>query len=605
MDAFRTLTVGAKFQQPQNAGAMKLFQQNKQAAGAAGAGSALGLLVQDDDTAASSVSAPRPSMSLDLFGTNARHRLGGAGGHGAGEDGSGGGADGPDGAASPKDKPLKAMSFKKMRNTWRKNDLQVAGTDLPAPIEHFSDLVRPPLNVPRHIVDNLFTRQHKIPTPIQMQAIPSLIHQRDVLACAPTGSGKTIGFLVPMFALLKQPDPEAGVRALIVTPTVELAQQIEREAFFLMKGGRWRFVQHGQTTRNKDIFIATPGRVVSMVEQKLLDLSNVQYLVFDEGDRLWDTKTDFMEVVDKILTACSRKDKVVSLFTATLSERVETAARSVMTSDPVRIIVHGRQTANTHVKQQLTFCGNELGKIVAMRNLIRDGIKPPVLIFVQSIERTKELYDEIRSQGLHIAIMNAKMTVEEREETVLQFRLGKIWFLITTELLSRGIDFKNVSTVINFDFPLTVDAYIHRVGRTGRAGKAGLAITFFTKEDRDRLPPIAQVIREAGSEVEDWMLEIKVDRPTRRRLQRVTPRRAVVSTRKRMLIADQNVKRQYRRLEREEAEKAARKTAKRGTAGGKTGDHRADKNCLSDDGADGGWEEAGSEEIGEEENNAV
>ncbi|EPY28250.1 ATP-dependent RNA helicase DDX52/ROK1 [Strigomonas culicis] len=444
------------------------------------------------------------------------------------------------------------MTAKKVRNIWRKHDLQVSGVDVPSPIQHFSDLARPPLCTPHHVVNNLFAREHKVPTSIQMQAIPALIHRRDVLACAPTGSGKTIAFLVPMFTLLKEPDPDAGIRALIVTPTIELALQIEREAFFLMRGKRWRFVQHGQTTHNKDIFVATPGRILSLVEQKLLDLSKVQYLVFDEGDRLWDTKTDFLAAIDGILAACTAPEKVVCLFTATMSERVETAARSVMSSDPVRIIVRGRQRVNESVKQRLLFCGSEQGKIVAMRNLVREGIKPPVLVFVQSIERSKELYDEIRAQGLHMAVMNAKMSIEEREETVTQFRLGRIWVLVTTELLSRGIDFKNVGTVINFDFPITVDSYIHRVGRTGRAGKSGEAISFFTEDDRERLPAIAKVIKDSGSAVEDWMLEIKVGRSERRRLQKTTPHRMIISTKKRMMVADKRIERQYNRMEREE-----------------------------------------------------
>ncbi|KAG5470453.1 hypothetical protein LSCM1_01697 [Leishmania martiniquensis] len=580
MDAFRALTVGAKFSAARNGEAAKLFRNAgkdkgpRELPGATGADGGVAL-DGTSDLGSSCLSVPPPSATLNLFGRFMGSRPDAS----AYLDTAGSTHAAAAASTASVDKPLKPMSFKKKRNIWRRNDLQVTGTDLPAPIEHFSDLARPPLSVPHNIVDNLFARQHKVPTPIQMQAISSLIHHRDVLACAPTGSGKTIAFLIPLFALLKAPDASCGVRALIVTPTAELAQQIEREAFFLMKGQRWRFVQHGQTTKNKDIFIATPGRIASLLEQRLLDLSNVQYLVFDEGDRLWDSRTDFLSVIDTTLTACTRTDKVVSLFTATLSEKVEAAARSVMGADPVRIIVHGRRSANTHVKQRLIFCGNELGKVVAMRNLVREGITPPVLVFVQSVERSKELYEEIRAEGLHMAIMHAKMTVEQREETVLQFRLGKIWVLVTTELLARGIDFKNVGTVINFDFPATVDSYIHRVGRTGRAGKEGTAITFFTEEDKERLPPIAKVMQDSGNAVEDWMLSIKVDRSTRRRLERTTPQRTIVSTRKRMLVAQQRVQRQYRRLEAEEAERRAAKKSKRKGNGC--------SNCASDDDNDG------------------
>lgn len=452
-----------------------------------------------------------------------------------------------------KDKPLSSMTYKKMKNIWRKHELQVSGTDIPPPIQHFSDLVRPPLNTPHHVVDNLFRREHKVPTAIQVQAISTLIHRRDLLACAPTGSGKTIAFLVPMFTLLKAPNRNSGIRALIITPTMELAMQIEREAFFLARGERWRYVQHGQTTKNKDFLVSTPGRLITLLERKLIELSNVEYLVFDEGDRLWDAKSDFLVITDRILSACTKKDKVTSLFTATLSEKVEEATRSVMNA-PVRLIVHGRQSANSNVEQELLFCGNELGKIVAMRNLICEGITAPVLIFVQSIERSQELYDEINASGLNVRVMHAKLSTEEREELVLQFRLGKVWILITTELLSRGIDFKNVNTVINFDIPLSGASYIHRIGRTGRAGKTGKAITFYTIEDKDRIPPIAQIMNDSGSKVEDWMLEMKVNKRKQRHLEMTTPKRMIISSHKRAMVANKRYERECRRLKKDPEE---------------------------------------------------
>lgn len=438
-------------------------------------------------------------------------------------------------------KPIKPMSAKHRRNLLKRNDIHVTGKDISQPIEHFSALVRPPLSVPQYIVDNLFSRGLRIPTPIQMQAIPALLCGRDILACAPTGSGKTVAFVIPMLARLRSPSVTSGVRAVVVSPTMELAVQIEREVFFLMKGERWRLVQHGQTTKNKDIMITTPRRLVTMHREQLILLSSVEFLVFDEGDKLWDTTTDFLELVDEIVTACTCPNKVVALFSATLSQQVEKMARSVMSDDPVRIIVRGRTAANQDIEQRLIFVGNELGKITAIRNLIREGLKPPVLIFVQSVERTKELFDEINCAGLHCAVINAKMFAEERDMIVLNFRLGKLWVLITTELLARGLDFKNVGTVINFDFPVTPESYVHRIGRTGRAGQKGLAITFFTTDDRERLPPIATIVKQSGGHAEPWMLEIDVSRKRRRELRRTTPHRLAVSTKKRILIGEDRI----------------------------------------------------------------
>lgn len=544
MDAFNSLTVGANFDNKRHRDEMKLF--HTKANHVSGDGGVVDAVKETH----SSLHVPPIPKSLMIFGEGDDERR---------EGNEVGEATAPDRPAQSVHAPLKEMSRKRMTHLWKKHSLLVTGADIPSPIEHYSSLVRPPLNVPEHVVSNLFSRNHKIPTPIQMQAIPALIHKKDLLACAPTGSGKTLAFLIPMFALLKAPNPERGVRALIISPTMELAVQIEREAFFLIKGNRWKFVQHGQTTSNKDIFITTPGRVASMIDNKLIDLKNVEFLVFDEGDKLWDEGTDFLQVIDKIIHACSNPNKVVALFSATLSQKVESNAKSVMSPDAVRIIVKGRTSANNDVEQRLLFCTNELGKVIAIRNFIREGIKPPVLIFVQSIERTKELFDEIRCQGLHVGLINSKMTSDERDEVVLNFRLGKTWVLITTELLARGIDFKNIGTVINFDLPLTPESYVHRVGRTGRAGKKGLAVTFFTTDDVERLPPIAKIVKESGSPVEDWMLTLKVTKRREKQLANSTPHRMIVSTDKRILVGQQRMERQRRAAERDEEGKAKKK----------------------------------------------
>lgn len=443
------------------------------------------------------------------------------------------------------------VSRKRMHHLWKRSGMSVKGTDIPQPLEHFCHLSRPPFNVPVYLTDNLFARNHRIPTPIQMQAIPCLLKRQDVIACAPTGSGKTIAFLIPLFALLAEPNPECGIRALIVSPTKELAMQIEREAFFLMKGKRWKFVQHGQTTKNKDIFVTTPSRAWQMIKDGLVSVDKVEYVVLDEGDKLLDVQTDFVGVIDKILAACTNKSKVTSLFSATLADRVEAAARSIM-CDPVRIIVNHRTAANKNVEQKLFFVGNELGKIIAVRNMIREGLKPPVLIFVQSIERTKELLEEIQTAGLHVAVMNSKMTGEERDETVMQFRLGNVWVLITTDLLARGMDFKGVGTVINFDLPLTAESYVHRVGRTGRAGKKGFAITFYTEEDKERLPAFVKLVQNSGGVVDEWLTKLKGPSKKRKRQLRTTaPQRMIVSTQKRILVGQQRIERQLRRMEEE------------------------------------------------------
>jgi ATP-dependent RNA helicase DDX52/ROK1 len=161
---------------------------------------------------------------------------------------------------------------------------------------------------------------------------------------------------------------------------------------------------------------------------------------------------------------------------------VEELARTFM-RDPVRVIIGLKNSATESIKQQLVFVGQEEGKMIAIRQLLTKGIRPPVLIFVQSIDRAKELFHELVFDRINVDVIHAERTKAQRDTIIQNFRLGKIWVLISTELMARGIDFKGVNLVINYDFPQSVASYIHRIGRTGRAGHEGEAITYFTKED--------------------------------------------------------------------------------------------------------------------------
>jgi ATP-dependent RNA helicase DDX52/ROK1 len=181
----------------------------------------------------------------------------------------------------------------------------------------------------------------------------------------------------------------------------------------------------------------------------------------------------------------------------------------------------------------LLFVGSEEGKLVAIRQLVQKGLKPPVLLFVQSIERAKELFHELIYDGINVDVIHSERTKAQvsnlasnlayhlrcalthplqRDNIIDQFRAGRIWVLISTELMARGLDFKGVNLVINYDFPQTVQSYIHRIGRTGRAGRSGEAITYFTKEDAPYLKSIVNVMRESGCEVPEWMLTMKKPR---------------------------------------------------------------------------------------------
>ena len=208
------------------------------------------------------------------------------------------------------------------------------------------------------------------------------------------------------------------------------------------------------------------------------------------------------------MAACTSPKRRVALFSATMPERVEELARSVL-RDPIRIHVGDRNAATADIEQRLLFVGREDGKLVAMRQLIQEGLKPPVLVFVQSKARAIELFRELVYDGINVDMIHADRTKQQRDQVIKQFRAGRVWVLIATDLMARGVDFKGVNMVVNFDFPASSVDYIHRIGRTGRAGHAGVAVTFFTEADGPSLRSIANVMRSSGCDVPDWMLEVK------------------------------------------------------------------------------------------------
>jgi len=207
-------------------------------------------------------------------------------------------------------------------------------------------------------------------------------------------------------------------------------------------------------------------------------------------------------------------------------------AGSILTN-PVRISIGDTNAANQDIKQMLLFITHEDGKLFSLRQLIQDGkVKPPTLIFVQSKERAKQLFGELVYDGIYADAIHADRTRQQRDNCIEAFRAGKIWMLICTDLMARGVDFKGVETVINYDFPQSASTYIHRIGRTGRAGRQGTAITLFSIDDFEALRSIVGVMRQSGCEVPDWMLRLK---PRSKKAKRMAewrpPKRKIITTR--------------------------------------------------------------------------
>jgi ATP-dependent RNA helicase DDX52/ROK1 len=435
-----------------------------------------------------------------------------------------------------KKKLLKQEEVNHYRNL---NKINVVGKSVPEPAKTFDEFC-----VEESIIDNLKKCSYVDPTPVQKQAIPVMLEGRNLLACAPTGSGKTAAFLVPIINDLKGPRKE-GFRALILCPTRELAKQTQRECMRLSEGKAFRvhvinkinkaLTQYGPNSSQKfDILITTPNRLCFLLKQDppAISLTNIRWLVIDEADKLFETgNRGFREQLDQILLACSNKDKKIAMFSATYTPVVAKWCVHNMKA-LIRITIGQRNAATDSVDQELLFVGNEQGKLLAFRDLVRKGLSPPVLVFVQSKDRAQQLFNELIYDGINVDAIHADRTQLQRDNTVRSFREGKIWVLICTELMARGIDFKGVNLVINYDFPPSAISYVHRVGRAGRAGRKGKAITFFTLEDTINLRSIAHVLKESGCEVPPYMLTMKKkSKKERKKLEKAAPKRDDINTR--------------------------------------------------------------------------
>lgn len=240
-----------------------------------------------------------------------------------------------------------------------------------------------------------------------------------------------------------------------------------------------------------------------------IKLNKVKWLIIDEADKLFeDGVRSFRDQLQQILIACSSTRRKIAMFSATCTPIVSKWCVRNM-KGLIRVTIGLRNAVTDTVDQELKFVGNEDGKLLAFRDLIRKGVNPPVLVFVQSKERAQQLFTELIYDGINVDAIHSDRTQLQRDNTIRSFREGKIWVLICTELMARGVDFKGINLVVNYDFPPSTIAYVHRIGRAGRAGRKGKAITYFTIDDTVNLRNIAHILKQSGQEVPDFMLSIK------------------------------------------------------------------------------------------------
>ncbi len=359
------------------------------------------------------------------------------------------------------------------------NQINVFGEDIPDPIERFDQLKK----IPAELINNLGMFKFKQPTAVQMQAIPVMLNQRELLVCAPTGSGKTISYLFPLISNLRSKTNKKGIRAVILSPTRELARQIYIECCILAKNTTLNthlINKHSNELKKikfylkkYDILISTPQKLISLLDENEKFescLKNVEWMIIDEADKLFEegSQNGFRDQLAKIYKSCDNPKVKHAMFSATISNEVEEWCKSYM-NNLVQITIGRRNLSNTSIQQELKFVGTEQGKLMALKDILKQGFKPPILIFTQSKERVNDLFKDLVTEfQLHIDIISSDRSQPERDNTIRSFRQGKIWILISTELMSRGIDFKHVNLVVNYDIPLSRSSYIHRIGRTGK-----------------------------------------------------------------------------------------------------------------------------------------
>jgi ATP-dependent RNA helicase RhlE len=335
------------------------------------------------------------------------------------------------------------------------------------------------------------------PTPIQQQAIPPILDGRDVIGLAQTGTGKTAAFALPILQRLTR-GPLRRVRVLIVAPTRELAEQIHQSHVELGKytkvrstaiyGGVGKGPQINALNRGAEIVVACPGRLLDLAGDRHIDLSQVEVLVLDEADRMCDM--GFLPDIRRILKLLPKQRQTL-FFSATMPPDIRQLADSIL-NDPVTVQIGLIAPAKT-VSHALYPVTNSLRKTLLLA-MLRQTATGRVLIFTRTKRRARFLARDLEKKGYNAAALQGNMSQNKRQKAIDGFRNGKYDILVATDVAARGIDVADISHVINFDMPDTVDAYTHRIGRTGRAEESGEAFTLAVPEDASQVRAIEKAV---------------------------------------------------------------------------------------------------------------
>lgn len=343
--------------------------------------------------------------------------------------------------------------------------------------------------------------EYQTPTTIQEQAIPVVLSGQDMLGCAQTGTGKTCAFAVPVLQLLMNELPEKKrIRALVLTPTRELALQIY-ESFIaygrflplrtaVIFGGVSQKPQETALSRGVDVLVATPGRLLDLMNQRLVDLSHVQHFVLDEADRMLDM--GFIVDVKRIIARMPAQKQTL-LFSATMPLEVYNLA-AVLLNKPVKISVSPEQPTVEAIRQQLYYVDRE-NKLELLLYLLDDPSYDSVLVFTRTKYGAERVVRLLARRGLQALAIHGDKTQGARQQALQSFKQKKTRVLVATDIAARGLDIDELSLVVNYDLPNEAETYVHRIGRTGRAGLGGTAISFCDFGELEFLDDIEKLVK--------------------------------------------------------------------------------------------------------------
>ncbi|WP_044110647.1 DEAD/DEAH box helicase [Xylanibacter brevis] len=354
-----------------------------------------------------------------------------------------------------------------------------------------------------NILDALYDMHFDEMTPIQEKCIPEILDGHDVLGVAQTGTGKTAAYLLPILSMLDDGGfPDDAINCIIMSPTRELAQQIDQAmegfSYYLdnvssiaVYGGNdgSRFDQEIKSLRGgAPVVIATPGRLLSHLKVGNLDLSKTSFFVLDEADRMLDMgfSEDILQINKLLPDTCQKV-----MFSATMPSKIRELAVSLL-KDPVEVKLKVSKPAEKI--QQSAYVCYDPQKVKIIEHLFKQGEFKRVIIFCGKKDRVKEINRTLQKMKINCAPMHSDLTQAERDEVMYQFKAGQIDVLVATDIVSRGIDIDDIQTVINFDVPNDAEDYVHRIGRTARADRDGVAITFVNEKDMKQFQQIEKFL---------------------------------------------------------------------------------------------------------------